>query len=104
MHKIRIYQINKEHLREWGFKNYDWFSDHGHEKMDRDMYDLVWEGETEAQLLSDIYDDFNLYPPEDFKGRPMSTSDIVEREDGLYFVDSICFVRVEWDDGGEDRG
>lgn len=103
MQKIRIYQINKGSFREWGFMCYDWFRKHGHEKMDRGMYDLVWEGETEAASLNEIYEQFNLRHPEDFKGHSLSVSDLIEREDGLHFVDSFGFKPVEWDDGGEDH-
>lgn len=94
---IRIYQVNKANFREWGFMRYEWFKDHGHEKMNRDMYDLVWEGETEADGLEAIFEQFNLHRPDDFKGHSLSVSDLVERGDGLYFVDSIGFKPVEWE-------
>ena len=105
--KIRIFQIKKEFFREWAFMRYDWFKGHGHEKMDRGMYDLVWEGETEAHDLNEVYEQFNLYHPDNFKGHSLSVSDLVEREDGMWFVDDFGFKKVEWDDGeqrGEDRG
>ena len=103
---VQIFQIKKEFLREWAFMNYDWFKTHGHERMDRGMYDLVWEGETEARGLADVYEQFNLYHPDNFKGHSLSVSDLVVWEDGLYFVDDFGFEPVEWDDvqqGGEDH-
>lgn len=95
---IRIYQVNKANFREWGFMRYEWFKDHGHKKMNRDMYDLVWEGETEADGLEDVFEQFNLHRPDDFEGHSLSVSDLVERDDGLYFVDSIGFKPVEWEE------
>lgn len=97
MQHVRIYQINKKFFREWAFMNYAWFKAHGKEKMSRDMYDLVWEGETEAHGLAEVYEQFNLYHPEDFKGHSLSVSDLVVWGDKLYFVNDFGFAPVEWE-------
>lgn len=97
MNRVQIYQVNKANFREWAFMRYEWFRDHGHAKMSRDMYDLVWDGETEAQGLGEVYEQFNLHHPQDFKGHSLSVSDLVVWEDGLYFVDDFGFEPVEWE-------
>jgi len=106
--KIKIYQIDLS--RDTGgaaFSGLVSFSKRtGKTVPDGDIYDLVWEGTTGADDLEDVYDIFNNNIPEDFDGRSMSVSDIVEileDEDtgdelipGFYYCDSIGFARVDF--------
>lgn len=96
--KIRIYQVKKECSRDFGFMRYEWFQKQGHEKMSRDMYNLVFDGNTNEKDLEGVYEEFNLRHPEGFKGHSLSVSDLVENEEGLFFCDSFGFKKVEWED------
>ena len=97
MGNIRIYQVNKDNRREFGFVDYEWFKLHGKERMERGMYDLVWDGFDGSASLEGVYERFNLHHPSDFKGHSMSVSDLVETESGLFFCDAFGFTPVEWE-------
>ena len=67
------------------------------------IYDKVYDAPVEAKTLEDIYRIFNIEHPEDYRGRSLSVSDIVEIpegsdiEPGFYFCDTIGFTKVEFD-------
>ena len=67
------------------------------------IYDKVYDAPVEAKTLEDIYRIFNLEHPEDYRGRSLSVSDIVEIpegsdiEPGFYFCDTVGFTKVEFD-------
>lgn len=69
-------------------------------KPNPDEYDLVWEDNTEYTGLEQIFTVFNLHHPEDYRGRSLSVSDIVEVhdnpniEDGFWFCDIIGWRKV----------
>ena len=103
--KIRIYQINEhKDLQGLMFSSLRrTFTITEKEEIDSSIYDLVYDGETEAKDLEDIYSTFNSYSdakPEDYFGRSMSVSDVVEIVDsdhlkaGFYYCDRIGFEKV----------
>ncbi|MCQ2427388.1 MAG: DUF3846 domain-containing protein [Clostridia bacterium] len=78
----------------------------GSREPDGSIYRFVWEGDVMSPNLEDVYDIFNNDLPEDFEGRTMSVSDIVEIVDdsdrpeeikaGFYYCDSIGFSEVNF--------
>lgn len=71
--------------------------------VDGQNYALVYSGDTSKgsgteEVLESLYERFNLYHPDDFRGHSLSVSDvIVLREDGrdqAYYVDSFGFQQV----------
>ena len=66
-------------------------------------YDRVYDGKVDCISLENIYQEFNVDHPADYKGRSLSVSDVVEiRESdtlnpGFYFVDSIGFKSISFD-------
>ena len=102
---VKIYQINADrdvnnlmflsmfNLKKQGFD----------ERINSEIYDLVFEGDVNAFNLEDIYYTFNEKIPHEYKGRSLSVSDVVEVsgdekiKDGFYFCDRFRFKSVEFD-------
>ena len=102
---IKIYQINAErdvnHLMFLSMFN---LKKQGlDEKVNSEIYDLVFEGDVNAFNLEDVYFMFNSDVPHEYKGRSLSVSDVVEVsgdeniKDGFYFCDRFGFKSVEFD-------
>lgn len=65
-------------------------------------YFLAWEGDVKADNPEDIFFIFNHMHPQDYKGRSMSVSDVVQIGEyfpSFYFCDSIGFSKLEDFDG-----
>ena len=71
--------------------------------IDSSIYDCVFVGEVDCKGLEDVFQMFNINHPENYRGRSLSVSDIVEIveaedvEPGFYFCDSVGFKKVEFD-------
>ena len=94
--KIKIYQIPEEKdRRNLMFRNYENAQSRG--GVDLAEYDLVFDGEVEANSLENVYCLFNQHSliPQDYRGRSLSVSDIVETAEGFFFCDSVGFVELE---------
>lgn len=68
-------------------------------KVEKDNYELVYTAPLqEGQTLDDIFEEFNLFRPENFKGHSLSVSDIVllhkNGENQAQYVDSFGFREV----------
>ena len=67
------------------------------------IYDKVYDGEMNCVSLESIYQRFNVSRPDNYKGRSLSVSDVVEikesdkLEKGFFFVDSIGFEKIPFD-------
>lgn len=102
MMKIRLFQINSSRdsklLRFMNFENTKMFA--GCSEIDAQIYDLVFEGEVDCHSLEDVYMTFNTCIPENFTGRSMSVSDVLQVvaskyvEEGFYFCDSVGFEQL----------
>ena len=86
--KIKIYQINLDRDEEGvAFESLEWMENH-HFSLDSTIYDTVFDGEVDGDTLEDVFRTFNIERPEDFKGRSLSVSDIVE------VVEPPCVVGI----------
>lgn len=95
--KIELYQINmerdKEHLA---------FMDLSSDKVDRTLYDKVFEGDVDSDTLEDVFYVFNVKHPEGYTGRSMSVSDVVhilpgsKTPEGFYFCRSIGWTKIDF--------
>lgn len=58
----------------------------------------AYDPERLPDLLESIFAEFNLYPPEDYRGRSLSVSDIIvlnlSGKISCHFVDSVGFCRL----------
>lgn len=103
---IKIFQINlKRDKDDVVFRGYHIFKKYGI-PFEFSIYDEVWSGEIpeapcNTEGLDGIFEIFNLYHPENFFGRSLSVSDIVqvidepEMENGFYYCDSIGWEKLE---------
>ena len=94
-----IYQLdlsdNADNLR---FMSLDWLERKGL-SVDRDHYQMVYARQREpGETLEDIYRQFNIDHPEDFRGHSLSVSDVVvlheKGTDTAYYVNSIGFKEL----------
>lgn len=103
--EIKLYQINQDRDDNGcAFLGLDRLEGiFGDAQIDSEIYDQVFSGPVEADLLEEVFCIFNLTHPDGFAGRSMSVSDVVEIvesdsvERGFYFCDSIGFRKVEFD-------
>lgn len=104
--RVKILQLdhNIEEAEAILFRDYDFTKRRYENKNDllrlyRTVYEIDdYESKTmdksALSICNDIFVDFNLSIPEDFKGHSLSISDIIQLDDTYYYVDSIGFVEV----------
>ena len=92
--KIKLYQISTEKDKNnLKFMNSDFVRKHG--GIDSDSYELVYDGDFNAETLDDVFVILNTSRPEGFTGHSMSVSDIVWAEGlGWLFCDSIGYTEI----------
>ena len=96
--EIRIYQVAPD--RDAADIEFEPFSTALRSGIDPGAYDCVFDGEVECADLEEVYGKFNRELPENYSGRSMSVSDIVEVRDGdaeargFYYCDVIGFSRM----------
>ena len=94
-----IYQLkDDESLHYIRFEGLTRLHKEGNE-VERDNYDLVYEAALKpGTSLDDLYYEFNMQHPKDFRGHSMSVSDIVVLhkgdEDKAFYVDTFGFTEV----------
>ena len=93
--KYKIKQIKDVENCEYAFEHYNWCKD----KINLDDYEVVYEGELDysemPNALEELFDMFNIRRPEDFKGRSMAVSDIVEVDGDNYYCDAVGWVKLK---------
>lgn len=94
--KVKLFQIVPEEDRNnLLFMNYEYTRTHG--GIRESAYELVFEGELDVKRLEDIYYVFNCQHPKGYRGRSMSTSDVVWAETlGTFFCDSVGFQVIKF--------
>ena len=93
--KYKIKQIKDAENCEYAFRRYNWVKD----KIDLKDYEVTYEGELDypemPNVLEELFKIFNIKIPEDFKGRSMSISDIVEIDGKNYYCDVIGWKELK---------
>ena len=94
--KVKLFQISPEEDRyNLLYMHYEFAMSHGGIK--ESSYELVFDGELDAKTLNDFWYIFNKKHPEGYRGRSMSTSDVVWAEGlGTFFCDSIGFKPIKF--------
>ena len=91
----KIKQIKDVENCEYALKHYNWVKD----KINLDDYEVVYEGELDypemPNALEELFDIFNIGRPEDYKGRSMVVSDIVEIDGKNYYCDAVGWVELK---------
>ena len=93
--KYKIKQIKDIRNCGYAFMHYNWCKD----QINLDDYKVVYEGELECSEISEaveeLFEIFNIRHPEDFKGRSMSVSDIVEVDGENYYCDAAGWKKLK---------
>ena len=93
--KYKIKQIKDVENCAYAFKHYEWAKN----VIDLNDYEVVYEGELDQpempDALEELFDIFNVRCPEDFKGRSMAVSDIVEVDGKNYYCDGVGWVELK---------
>ena len=94
-----IFQIDPDgEGRNQMFLGYDYLESHGL-SVKSDDYQNIYRGDLEEGMtLEGLYEKFNLYRPEDFKGHSLSVGDVVllnqSGQKQAFFVDTIGFKEI----------
>lgn len=93
--KYKIKQIKDVENCEYAFKHYNQVKN----KIDLKDYEVTYEGKLDypemPDALEELFDIFNVRRPNDFKGRSMAVSDIVEVEGKNYYCDEVGWVELK---------
>ena len=93
--KYKIKRIEDVENCAYAFKRYEWAKN----VLDLNDYEVVYEGELDCpempNALEELFEIFNVRRPEDFKGRSMAVSDIIEVEGKNYYCDAIGWVELK---------
>ena len=90
---FKIMQIKNMRDCDYAFMSYHFAKKHNFSLND---YEVVYEFDTLADYdLDDIYEMFNIHHPEDFRGHSLSVSDIIVKNNEMFYVDSFGFAEIE---------
>jgi hypothetical protein len=101
--KINIYQMRAEECsHSLLFREYSFVAEQNGGVIPAALYDLVYSGEVKAETLENVYTIFNINHPRGYRGRSLTTSDVVEVissevEAGFYYCDTFGFARTQFD-------
>ena len=91
----KIKQIKDVENCEYAFSHYNWCKD----QINLDDYEVVYEGELDypemPNALEELFDILNIRRQNDFKGRSLSVSDIVEVDGDNYYCDAVGWVKLK---------
>ena len=97
-----IFQLdNSKQANNFKFMPYDFVKKMSY-KLSLCFYNLVYQSEVVTShddpmdILDDLYFEFNMRKPADFKGHSLSTSDIIKMDNKYYYCDSFGFVEVKF--------
>lgn len=97
--KYKILQIKNLRDCDYSFDGWKWAKD----KFNIDDYEEVYHGEKEGDnpfaVLEDLFVEFNINHPIDFRGHSLSVSDVVELDGKHYYCDSCGWVEIN---GGKE--
>lgn len=103
---VKIWQLDHtiEEAENLLFRDYDFAKRKYPNKNELlNLYKLVYEMDdyeaktmdtSHISICNDIFTDFNIHRPEDFKGHSLSVSDIIQIDEKNYYIDYISFVEV----------
>lgn len=93
--KFKLLQIKDWEHNPYVFRGFNTAQQKGFSLND---YEVVYEGEVEdvdaETMLEKLFALFNIFHPEDFEGRSMSVSDIIELGEDYYYTDSYGFKKI----------
>ena len=104
MMRIKLWQINLDRDTNCvAFEAYSRLEQlQGSPDADKSLYDVVYEGDVDAEDIEEIFHIFNVRHPEGYTARSMSVSDVVEIvesdwvDPGCYYCDTIGFKKIKF--------
>lgn len=98
--RIKIYQINNERdTNRVKFFGLDETRElQNAEDINSSLYDKVFDADIDETNLEDIYTRFNTTFHPLFRGHSLSVSDVVVKDDGAFFCDSVGFKSIDFDE------
>jgi len=94
--RTKIYQIDKDTFGT-KFMDYD-FTTHKAGAIRPELYQEVFNADIDEEDLEAVYTRFNSSHHPLFRGHSLSVSDVVVNDKGAFFVDSIGFKKVDFDE------
>lgn len=94
--RVKIYQIDKD-TQGVKFMDYD-YTIKKNGKIHPDTYKEVFNADIDEADLEEIYRRFNTIQHPLFRGHSLSVSDVVATDNGAFFVDSIGFKQIVFDE------
>lgn len=98
--RIKIYQINRDRdtsgVKFCSLKRATELQ--GSENVNASLYDKVFDADIDETDLEDIFNRFNTTHHPLFRGHSLSVSDVVVKDEGAFFCDSIGFKPIEFDE------
>ena len=94
--RVKIYQIDKD-TQGVKFMDYD-YTIKKNGKIHPDTYKEVFNADIDESDLEAIYTRFNTNHHPLFRGHSLSVSDVVVTDNGAFFVDSIGFKKIDFDE------
>ena len=94
--KVKIYQINKDTFGT-KFMDYDFTMQKAGE-IRPELYQEVFNADIDEENLEEVYTRFNSTHHPLFRGHSLSVSDVVVNDKGAFFVDSIGFKKIDFDE------
>jgi len=89
--RFEIWQLRRDADRSLKFEGYDSITSEG-KTVDSSNYDHIYTCERPKETtLNDIFMEFNIYIPEDFKGHSLSVSDVIVEGEKAFYVDTFGF-------------
>lgn len=98
MTKYKLFQVKDELTREYGFLKLSMLHSMGKQVDLKNNYDLVYQGYIEIgnrNALEILFEMFNTDYLDNFHGRSMSVSDVVEINNHYFYCDSSGWKEVE---------
>ena len=92
--KYKLLQIKDWENNPYVFRGFSTAQKHGFSLAD---YEVVYEGEVKdnyTAVLEDFFTLFNVFRPNDFTGRSMSISDVVELDGEYYYTEAFGFKKL----------
>ena len=94
--RTKIYQIDKDTFGT-KFMDYDFTMQKAGE-IRPELYQEVFNADIDEENLEEVYTRFNSTHHPLFRGHSLSVSDIVVNDKGAFFVDSIGFKKIDFDE------
>ena len=100
--RIRIYQIEMSlDEQNVAFRPYTEMQEKYSGNIPAELYRMIYEGVVPTKEFSVVFYIFNMAHPQDYRGRSLSVSDVIEvveeNSSTFYYVDTIGFREVLFD-------